>query len=136
MKRIVRLTESDLTRLVKKIINENVFAKRRSEYILDTMYKKVKQLDRNDPRHDHLQLLPEFCDMGYEKMKKIFINGIISEMELVEDGEYAWEEESDWKNWYEAIDYVFDNIFEPKFKKFYEIRCRPFKDKYDGFINL
>jgi len=66
MKRIVRLTESDLTRIVKRVIKENEFNQMNSEeknaYVDELLRNILRRFDTEKPK-DFTELLSEISDL-------------------------------------------------------------------------
>ena len=66
MKRIVRLTESDLTRIVKRVIKENEFNQMNSEeknaYVDELLRNILRRFDTEKPK-DFTELLSDISDL-------------------------------------------------------------------------
>lgn len=68
MKRIVRLTESDLARIVKRVIREQ-------EEVSDNVEVEIEDMDENDPK-----ALERFIDKVGDGIKKLTKNNKLKRM--------------------------------------------------------
>jgi uncharacterized protein with von Willebrand factor type A (vWA) domain len=71
MKRIVRLTESDLTRIVRRVIKENNLAESEEEAISS----EIESMDEDTPDPGLLQKLENFAK-NFKKLPKRILNKI------------------------------------------------------------
>lgn len=133
MKRIIRLTESDLTSIVKRVIKESDDYKDRSMY--DPYYGDDEDEDYEDNSSDKVKKLisilldndlvdREYINVYKNHIEIYSINGCDSEYFMENfirlypddidngivhiDGEY-YEEEIDEEEYQEVLDYIFEN---------------------------
>ena len=115
MKKIIRLTESDLARIVKRVISEkseedelNLFLRRRSELINELIEKNIDEVEE-----DGTLFIDQF------EFADNIINWVVQDMKLPEDIDED-----------EVIEYIKDNQGEYILSQYTEVDDDEWDDEY------
>lgn len=110
MKKIIRLTESDLTRIVKRVILEGRSSSKIKKLISILLENNLVDKEYINVYKDYIEIYSiNGCDSGYfmENFIRLYPSDIDNGIVHI-DGEY-YEEEIDEEEYQEVLDYIFEN---------------------------